>query len=107
MTPELEQNVFRALADPTRREILRMLSSQEQSIAEVAEQFDITRGAVKKHLTILEQGQLIRVTQKGRERVNQLQPQNLQHAADWLSYFSHFWDSKLDSLQNLINQQGE
>ena len=55
------QNAFRALADPTRRGILMFLSEQDMTIAEVSGHFEITRAAVKKHLTILEEGELISV----------------------------------------------
>lgn len=104
MNNEQTQGVFRALSDPTRREILKLLSNDELTIAEVAEQFEISRGAVKKHLQILEEGELIHVYQRGRERVNQLQPASLKAASEWLSYFSQFWDTKLTALHDAIQQ---
>lgn len=107
MIQQRTQGVFRALSDPTRREILVMLSRNELTIAEVADQFDITRGAVKKHLKILEEGALIRVYQRGRERVNQLQPDSLKAADEWLSYFSQFWDNRLNKLEHAISQHKE
>ncbi|UZD91490.1 ArsR/SmtB family transcription factor [Cognatishimia activa] len=96
------QPTFRALADPTRRDILKLLASDDLTIAQVAEQFDMTRGAVKKHLTILEEGQLIKVTAKGRERVNQLNPTAIRPAFDWLSYFESFWTERLDALKAAV-----
>ena len=69
MTPA-SQPIFRALADPTRRDILLMLRDREMTIAEVAGNFDMTRAAVKKHLTVLSDGGLITVHTKGRERIN-------------------------------------
>lgn len=96
------QPVFRALADPTRRQILLNLRNQEQTIAQVAQPFDITRAAIKKHLNILEQGHLIKVQVRGRERVNSLQAENLRLANDWLHYFSGFWDEKLSALQQAV-----
>jgi len=99
-----EQGAFRALADPTRRRILKHLSKNDLTIAEVADKFSITRGAIKKHLGILEEGQLITVTPQGRERINKLHPEGLKAAAEWMSYFSHFWDDKLASLQNAIEE---
>lgn len=100
MSPE--QGVFRALADPTRREILMHLSTDEMTIAQVSDHFDITRGAVKKHLIILEEGALISVHTKGRERINRIEPLGLKSAADWLSYFNQFWDEKLSGLKSAI-----
>lgn len=106
-TTEQTQNVFRALADPTRREILKHLSTQDMTIGEVSEHFDMTRAAVKKHLGILEEGQLISVHPQGRERINRLEVMAIKTASDWLAYFSQFWDQKLDTLQEAINQHSE
>ncbi len=99
----LEQGAFRALADPTRRQILMHLGSSDMTIAEVSEQFDMTRGAVKKHLTILQQGNLISVHARGREKINRLEPEGLKAAADWLNYFNRFWDDKLSALHSAID----
>ena len=65
---EHEQMGFRALADPTRRNILQLLAAKDMTIADVAENFDMTRAAVKKHLTILKEGNLISVEVDGRSR---------------------------------------
>lgn len=96
------QGAFRALADPTRRQILKHLSERDMTIGDVAYRFDITRAAVKKHLTILEEGRLISVTARGRERVNRLEPQGLKSAVDWLGFFNRFWDQRLDDLKSAI-----
>ncbi len=99
------QNSFRALADPTRRDILMLLSRQEMTIGEIAAEFPITRAAVKKHLNMLEEGQLISVHPSGRERINRLQPQGLKNVTEWMSYFDQFWDDKLSALQDVFNNQ--
>lgn len=98
------QNSFRALADPTRRDILMHLSNGEMSIAEVAGRFDITRAAVKKHLTVLEEGALISVHARGRERINRLEPDGIKRIVNWLGYFDKFWDDRLGRLQTVITQ---
>lgn len=100
-----EQGAFRALADPTRRQILRHLSMAEMTIAEVSSHFDMTRGAVKKHLTILEEGRLISVHPKGRERINRLEPEGIKSAAGWFNYFNQFWDENLASLKTAIENE--
>lgn len=106
-----EQGAFRALADPTRRQILLHLSQAEMSIGEVSDKFEMTRGAVKKHLSILEQGNLIKVRVQGRERINALEPLGMKRANEWLNYFNQFWDQKLDTLKSAIetheNQKGK
>jgi len=100
------QSTFRALADPSRRMMLMHLSERDMTIAEVADRFAMTRAAVKKHLTVLEQGQLISVHPKGRTRINRLEPQALKSVADWLAYFDRFWDRKLDKLHQAIEKEG-
>jgi DNA-binding transcriptional ArsR family regulator len=104
-TEEATQGAFRALADPTRRQILMRLTQGETPISDLVGQFDMTRAAVKKHLTILEDGQLISVHPKGRERINRLEPKGLKSVTDWLSYFNNFWDEKLSGLQQAIENE--
>ncbi len=99
-----EQLGFRALADPTRRDILRLLASNQMTIAEVAENFEMTRAAVKKHLTILGEGELISVQVDGRTRVNTLNPDGLKRVFDWFSYFDAFWDDRLRTLKSEIEK---
>ena len=103
MSPEA-QATFRALADPTRRAILKTLAEGERSIADVAGDFDMTRAAVKKHLTVLSDGGLITVSAKGRERFNKLDPQGFAPIRDWLSFFDQFWDDRLDALKSAIEK---
>lgn len=98
------QGAFRALSDPTRRDILLHLSKQDMTIGEVADQFSITRAAVKKHLTILEEGRLISVQSQGRERINHLEPLGIKPVADWIGYFNRFWDERLQDMQHAVAQ---
>lgn len=99
------QGTFRALADPTRRMILTHLSAKDMTIGEVADHFDMTRAAIKKHLIILEEGELISVHIKGRERINHLEPTALKSASEWFDFFSGFWDERLSRLQKAINKE--
>ncbi len=96
------EKVFRGLADKTRREILRILADQDLSIAEVADRFDITRTAVKKHLQILEEGGLIATRSEGRTRMSRLNPKALKPAEDWLQFFGGYWDDRLNALDKAI-----
>ncbi|MEO1159166.1 MAG: metalloregulator ArsR/SmtB family transcription factor [Pseudomonadota bacterium] len=96
------QGTFRALADPSRREMLTRLRDGEMTIGDMAEHFPMTRAAVKKHLTILEQGNLISVHARGRERINRLEPLALKEVSGWLDYFSNFWDDKLTKLHTAV-----
>ncbi len=101
-TPTQLQGTFRALADPSRREMLAFLRDGEMTIAEVVDHFPMTRAAVKKHLIILEEGNLISVHARGRERINRLEPMALKEVAGWLDYFSSFWDDKLTKLHAAV-----
>lgn len=101
MPPNL-QPAFRALADPTRRGILQMLGGQEMTIAEVSDHFDMTRAAIKKHLSVLQAGDLIRVRARGRERLNRLNAEGLAPVFDWLGFFDQFWDHHLTALKSTI-----
>jgi len=100
----LPQPVFRALADPTRRDILRMLSREDMTIAEVSDKFDMTRAAVKKHLTVLSDGGLINVRAEGRERINSFNPEGFAPVFSWLEYFDAFWDDRLTALKTQIEK---
>lgn len=102
-----EQMIFRAIADPTRRSIMTMLASREHSLGEIASNYEMTRPAVTKHLKILEQGGLIRVRASGRERLHALQPEALRAVSDWLSFFSQFWDEKLENLKQAVEAEDE
>jgi len=100
-----EQLGFRALADPTRRDILHLLAKNELTIAEVAVNFEMTRAAVKKHLSILREGELITVRSSGRTKVNTLNATGLKRISNWLKYFDAFWDERLNTLKNEIEKE--
>lgn len=102
--PSHEQLGFRALSDPTRRNILQLLAHRPMTIAEVADNFEMTRAAVKKHLGILQEGGLISVQIAGRSRVNRLNVNGLKQVFDWFSFFDAFWDDRLSALKSEIEK---
>ncbi|MDJ0922551.1 MAG: metalloregulator ArsR/SmtB family transcription factor [Henriciella sp.] len=103
----VEQAVFRAIADPTRREIMGLLSTRDMNLNEIANNFDMTRPAVAKHLRVLRDGRLISVRQHGRERIHSLTPETLKTVADWLSYYDQFWDDKLSNLKRAVEADND
>lgn len=103
MSPD-PQLAFRALSDPTRRDILLMLQEKNMTIGQVAENFDMTRAAVKKHLTVLSDGGLVEVRNRGRERINIFNPAGMAPVYDWLTYFDTFWDERLNALKSTIEK---
>ncbi|MEO0912444.1 MAG: metalloregulator ArsR/SmtB family transcription factor [Pseudomonadota bacterium] len=96
---------FRALADPTRRAILSLLAEEDMTIGRVAENFAMTRPAVKKHLRVLEEGQLIRVEARGRERINRFNPEGLRAVTGWLGELDRFWTLRLERLKAEIEKE--
>ena len=104
MMTEPEQLGFRALADTTRRDILKLLAGNDMTIAEVADNFDMTRAAVKKHLTILSDGGMITIRAQGRNRINALNPDGIKRVFDWFGFFDAFWDDRLTSLKDAIEK---
>ena len=100
-----EQHAFKALADPTRRQILLHLSQGEKTIGELVDEFAMTRAAVKKHLDVLSRGRMVSVHPRGRERINRLQPDGLKSVMQWLDYFDQFWDTRLDVLKQVIESK--
>jgi DNA-binding transcriptional ArsR family regulator len=89
---------FSALADPTRRAILRRLSHGEATVNELAEPFPITLQAVSKHLKVLERAGLIARGRSAQLRPSRLQGQALKDAADWLAGYRGFWEGSFDRL---------
>lgn len=98
------QPVFRALSDPTRRAIIAMLADSPQAIGDIADQFAMSRPAIAKHLAVLKEGGIITVAARGRERINHLNPAALKTAADWLQHFDRFWDYRLATLKDIVEQ---
>ena len=99
--PELNE-VFGALADPTRRAILARLSKGDARVTEIAEPFEISLAAVSKHLRVLERAGLVHRTVVGREHRCALSPRPLRAAADWVEHYRAFWETRLDALEQFI-----
>ena len=96
---------FKALGDPTRQQIMALLAGQDMTIGQVVDHFDMTRAGVKKHMKLLEAGQLITVKAEGRERINSLNHEGFKSIMQWIAYFDQFWDDRLDALASLIEQE--
>ena len=95
-------HVFRALAHPARRAILRRIARGEQSIGELAAPFDMSLEAVSKHIQILERARLLRRTRRGRVHSCRLGPAPLRDAAKVLAELAGLWNRRLDALEELL-----
>jgi DNA-binding transcriptional ArsR family regulator len=95
---------FQAIADPSRREILMLLTKDRSSINALAGNFNMSRPAVSKHVKVLYEAGLILVKDQGRERYCELKPEGFDEIKNWLIFFDQFWKEKLQNLENLLNQ---
>ncbi|MBL7719008.1 MAG: winged helix-turn-helix transcriptional regulator [Flavipsychrobacter sp.] len=100
----MRRDVFQAIADPTRREILGMIAKQPLNVNSVAEQFDVSRTAVYKHIKILIECGLVEVEQKGRERYCEARLEKLSEVSEWVEQYRKLWTNKLDSLERYLEQ---
>lgn len=98
-------NVFHALADPTRRAMLRRLVSGELNIGELAAPFNMSFAAASKHVRVLEAAGLLRRKVEGRRHVCRIEPSPLAAADAWLRFYERFWTKRLDALEALLKSE--
>lgn len=96
------RDVFQAIADPNRREILGLLASQTLTLNGVAEKFKISRPAVSKHIKILSECGLVNIKQEGRARYCEVQLEKLNEVSTWVEQYRKFWEEKLDALDDYL-----
>jgi len=96
-------DAFQVIADPSRRQILHMLTQDSMTINSLAENFDMSRPAVSKHIKILYGAGFISIEDIGRERHCTLKQDGFNQLQEWLNYYNEFWKSKLKKLETLLN----
>ena len=101
----MRRDVFQAIADPTRREIMGLIANKSLNLNAVADKFDISRPAVSKHIKILTQCGLITITQQGRDRYCQADFKKLNEVSKWVEQYRSFWTGKLDALENFLDDE--
>jgi DNA-binding transcriptional ArsR family regulator len=99
-----DQDVFRVIADPTRRAILDRLRAGPAPVNELAADFATSRPAISKHLRVLKQSRLVTEERVGRERLYALRPAPLQKAAAWLEGYRAFWQRNLEGLKHYLEK---
>ena len=97
------RDVFQAIADPTRREIIEMLARQPLHLNAIANNFDVSRQAVSLHIKILEECGLIVIRQHGRERHCEVRLASLREVSVWVDHYKNFWNAKLDMLGSYLH----
>ena len=100
----MRRDVFQAIADPTRRQIINLIAHEQLNLNAVAERFNISRPAVSKHIKILTECGLISMHNQGRERFCEAKLEKLNEVSDWVEKYKQFWESKLDSLELYLNK---
>ena len=99
--------VFHALADPTRRAMLRALTPGEMTVGELGDPFEMTFAAASKHIKVLEGAGLVERRVLGRSHFCRLQARPLAAADTWLRFYERFWTDRLDRLEKHFSQRGE
>ncbi|TCP18995.1 ArsR family transcriptional regulator [Scopulibacillus darangshiensis] len=102
-----KHDVFQAIADPTRRELLRLLAGKELPINQISSHFPMTRTAIAKHLRILSEAELVKGRKSGREKLYSLHSEPLAELKQWLAFFEQYWDNKLSMLKNYVEENEE
>src|SRR6476620_3904797 len=98
---------FQVIADPSRRQMLTMLSKDSMTINSLAENFDMSRPAVSKHIKILYSAGFISITGIGRERHCVLKQEGFREVQNFINYFDRFWLTKLKKLETILNNKAK
>lgn len=98
-------DAFQVIGDPSRRKMLMLLSADSMTINSLADNFDMSRPAVSKHIKILYNAGFISIQDIGRERHCMLKKDGFEELQAWISYFDDFWASKLKKLETLLNNK--
>jgi DNA-binding transcriptional ArsR family regulator len=101
---ETRRDVFQAIADPTRREIISMVARQPLNVNAIAEKFDVSRQAVSLHVKILMECGLITIKQQGRERYCEAKLKKLSEVSDWIDQYRKFWTTQFNSLDKYLTK---
>ena len=100
---KLRRDPFQAIADPTRRAILVLLASQTMTAGAIADNFEVARPTISKHMQVLNECELVTSNQKGREIYYQLKVDKMQEIDQWLTQFRKIWEDRFKKLDNLLS----
>jgi len=100
----MRRDVFQAIADPTRREIINLIAYQSLNLNAIAENFDVSRPAISQHIKILTECGLIIIKKQGRERYCEAKLQQLSVVSDWVEQYRKVWEQRFDALDNLLEK---
>ena len=95
----MRRDVFQAIADPTRREIIGLLSKESLNLNSIAENFSISRPAISTHIKMLTECGIVVMRKQGRERYCEVKLEKLNEVSKWVDQYRKAWDKKLDALE--------
>jgi DNA-binding transcriptional ArsR family regulator len=98
----MRRDVFQAIADPTRREIINLIANRSMNVNALAENFTISRAAISLQVKILQECGLVTITEKGRERICEAHLGPLKEVAGWLDQYSQHWEERFSRLDKLL-----
>src|SRR5580765_7334459 len=101
---QTRRDVFQAIADPTRREIINLVAYQSLNLNAIAENFDVSRPAISQHIKILTECGLIIIKKQGRERYCEARLQKLNQVSDWIEQYRKLWAAKFDDLDDVLEE---
>ena len=101
----MASTTYDAIADPTRRSVLRLLAERELTAGELAAAFTISRPAVSRHLRVLREAGLVRSRPRAQQRVYSLDPRPLEDVDTWLASIRAFWEPRLDALERHLDER--
>ena len=104
MSIEARRDVFQAIADPTRRQIISLIAHKAMNLNAIAENFDISRPAISQHIKILTECGMVVVRQEGRERFCEAKLDGLSEVSNWVDQYRQFWNEKFDSLGSYLSR---
>jgi DNA-binding transcriptional ArsR family regulator len=98
-------DVFQVIADPSRRQILQLLTKDSYNINSISENFEMSRPAVSKHIKVLQTAGFISIQEIGRERYCTLSKEGFTEIRNWIDHFDKFWNNKLKNLETILNHK--
>ncbi len=104
MSLEARRDVFQAIADPTRRQIINLIARKSMNLNTIAENFDMSRPAISQHIKILTECGMVVIRQQGRERYCEAKLDTLSEVSDWVAQYRQYWNKKFNSLDTYLEK---
>ncbi|UGU16159.1 metalloregulator ArsR/SmtB family transcription factor [Sinomicrobium kalidii] len=98
----MRRDVFQAIADPNRRAIINLLANRKLTVNQIADNFEVSRPAISKHIKILTECGLVIIQPQGRERYCEARLRKLREVSEWIEQYRRFWNNKLDALEDFL-----